>query len=232
MTQFQINILDIFSKGCLNIHPSLLPKYRGPSPIQTAILNGDKVTGVSIIKLDEKMDHGDVISNSQLAISNSDTYQTLSRKLAEIGARLLIKTLPLYLEGRIKAVPQDDYQATFTKILKRQDGKIVWQKSATEIERQIRAYTPWPGSYSEFDLPARSQCFATAKAGIRNLKLGIKILQVKVSPKNFSVRPGNFCQENNQLYIQCSKDSLLIKKLQPEGKKAISGQEFINGYLS
>lgn len=213
------NIIDSFLDGCINIHPSLLPKYRGPSPIQSAILNGDKKTGVTIIKLDEKMDHGDRISCILYPVSSSDTYESLSKKLADEGAKLLVKTLPDYFSKKIKLEPQNDSQATFTKILKREDGKIDWHKSAKEIERQIRAYYPWPGSYSLFE-NRKSQV------------VKVKILSAQSTNDQFSAKPGSFQTKNGQLYIQCHKGSLLINRLQPEGKKEMTAQEFINGYLT
>lgn len=208
-------ILDLFPLGCLNLHPSLLPKYRGPSPIQAAILNGDKETGVTIIKLDEKMDHGNHVARSTYHIAGSDTYESLLVKLAEEGAKLLIKILPDYLSGKIKLVPQDDSQATFTRLLKREDGKIDWQKSAEEIERQIRAYYPWPGSYT--------------KLKTKNLKL--KILSATAVEDLSSAPIGEFHIKNGQLIVRCGQGSLIIEKLQPEGKKEMTAKEFINGYL-
>ena len=117
-------ILEIPHLGFLNVHPSLLPKYRGASPIQNAILNGDKETGVTIMKIDEEMDHGDIISNFKFKISNLDTYELLSKKFAELGAELLIKTIPDYVSGKTKPVEQDHLKATYTKIIKKKDGKI------------------------------------------------------------------------------------------------------------
>jgi len=206
-------ILDLFPFGCLNIHPSLLPKYRGASPIQSAILNGDAETGVSIIKLDNKMDHGPIISNSKFQIPNFDTYEGLSKKLAKTGADLLIKTLPDYLGGKIKLVAQNDNQATFTKIIKREDGKINWQKPAVEIERQIRAYFPWPGSFTEF-------------SGKR-----LKIITAEVTSEAKEGKIGEFLAQNGQLLVKCGKDALNIKELQIEGKNELTAKEFINGFL-
>ena len=142
-------ILDIPKHGFINIHPSLLPKYRGSSPIQAAILNDDKETGVSIIQLDEKMDHGDVVASVRLKTEDIRLgYQELSEKLSNIGAKLLIKTLPDYLSGKVKAKPQDHTKATFTKLIKKTDGEINWNQPVEFIERQIRAYNPWPSTYT------------------------------------------------------------------------------------
>ena len=209
-------ILDIPPKGCLNIHPSLLPKYRGASPIQTAILNGDKITGISIIKLDGQMDHGPIISKSQISIFNNDTSESLHHKLSVEGAALLVKTLPDYISDKITPVIQDDSKSTCTKILKREDGKIDWDKSAIEVGRQTRAYYPWPGSFAEVK--------------IKNSKLKIKILSVKVN-YDIGVEIGQLQNNAGHLIVQCGKGSLIIEKLQPEGKKEMSSKEFINGYM-
>jgi len=145
-------ILDIPTYGSLCIHPSLLPKYRGPSPIQCTILNGEKETGVTIFKMDEKIDHGPAIKNKRLKIKDK-RYNSLelSKELANLAADLLLKTLPLYLEGKIKPRPQNHKKATYTKLLKKEDGQIENSKLKTqnskeleEIERKIRAYYPWP----------------------------------------------------------------------------------------
>jgi len=196
-------ILEIPKHGCLNVHPSLLPKYRGPSPIQTIILNGDKETGTTIILIDEKMDHGPIITNRQLTISDPKiTTDELSKELAVLSIDLLVEIIPKWINGEIKARPQDESKATYTKIIKKEDGKINWKKSAIEIERQIRAFYPWPGTF-------------TFWKGKR-----IKILKAEASKT---------APENN-LAIKCGKDYLIIKKLQPEGKKPIEINDFLRGH--
>src|SRR3989344_2370441 len=132
-------ILGIPIYGFINVHGSLLPAYRGASPIQNAILNGEEKTGIILIKLDEEMDHGSIISNVECRISKIDTCETLSKKLAEMGGKLLIKTIPDYLAGKIKLIEQNHAKATYTAIIKKEDGKINWSKSAEEIERMTRA---------------------------------------------------------------------------------------------
>jgi len=188
-------ILKIPRYGCLNIHPSLLPKYRGPSPIQYAILNGDKETGVTIILMDEKMDHGEIISNFKFLISKKFTYPELSQKLAEIGVKLLLETIPKWINGEIKAKAQDESEATYTKILKKEDGKIDWARPPEEIERKIRAFNPWPGAFTFWKKNKK--------------KIMIKILEAEVSKNN----------------------KLIIKKIQPEGKKPMTFEEFKRGYI-
>jgi methionyl-tRNA formyltransferase len=143
------DILDIPKKGALNVHPSLLPKYRGPSPVQATILQGEKTTGVSIILMDEEIDHGPIVANSKFQIPNSKiVYPELHDKLAEIGADLFIKTIPEWIEGKIEPKPQDHAKATFTKKISKEDGRIDWTKPAEYIERQVRAFYPWPSAFT------------------------------------------------------------------------------------
>ena len=148
------DVLDIFPKGILNIHPSLLPKYRGPTPVQTAILNGDKETGVTIIKLDEEIDHGPVVAKTEEPVFSADTSESLCKRLFEKGAQLLPKVLTEYINGTLMPKKQDHSKATFTKSLTRQDGYIdlnsQWSIINSQLSRMIRAYHPWPGVWTRF----------------------------------------------------------------------------------
>jgi len=169
-------ILKIPRYGCLNVHPSLLPKYRGPSPIQAAILNGDKETGVTIIKMTEKVDAGPIISNIKYQISNIKiNYEILHNKLAELGADLLIKTIPLWIKGKIKEKLQDESKASYTKILTKEDGLINWRDPIEKIERQIRAFNPWPGAYTIY----RGKMLKILEADIVNNQLILKKVQLE-----------------------------------------------------
>jgi methionyl-tRNA formyltransferase len=170
------NILDIPKFGCLNVHPSLLPKYRGPSPIQAAILNGDKETGVTIILMDEKMDHGPILAQRKLEFPISNfQFPKLHDELANLGAQLLIETIPKWIKEEIKPKPQNESKATYTKILKKEDGKIDWQKSAEEIERQVRALNPWPGTHTIY----KGKILKILKAEIIKGRLVIKEVQLE-----------------------------------------------------
>jgi len=200
-------ILKIPKYGCLNVHASLLPKYRGPSPVQAAILNNDKETGVTIILMDEKIDHGPIVANSKFRIPNPKiTYEQLLKEMAELGVKLLIETIPKWISGKIKPKPQNESRASYTKILKREDGKIDWSEPAEKIERQIRAFYPWPGSFTF-------------------LKKDGKILRVKILEANISRT-----EKKNQLSVKCGKNYLVIKKIQPESKKPMSAEDFLRGY--
>jgi len=246
-------ILDIVSPrphrqdkyGALNIHPSLLPRYRGASPIQAAILSGDKISGVTIMLMDEEMDHGPIISNFQFSIFNKPTYEELSKKLADVAAELMIKTLPDWIEGKIKAKPQEHSKATFCKIIKKQDGRIDWRKSAEEIERQIRAFHKWPGAYTKIkdDKPQIISSHLTEQVRqgryqnrpvrsspkIKNKIL--KILEADVSKENIDKRIGEvFLTNNKELAIQTGKGVLILKQVQLESRKQVSARDFLNGH--
>jgi len=140
------SILEIPKHGSINVHPSLLPNYRGPTPIQTAILNGDKETGVTIMSMDEKMDHGAILKMQKVNLKMQN-YGELSKELAGLGAELLIDVIPNWLGGKIKLTPQDDSKATYTRIYKGEDGLLDFTKTAEELDCQIRALNPEPGTY-------------------------------------------------------------------------------------
>lgn len=168
-------ILNKFAKGILNIHPSLLPKYRGPTPVQTAILNNEKETGVSIIKLDEKTDHGDILAQAKEKIRTDDTAQSLYNRLFEIGSNLLYQNINQYIKGELKLKVQNHKKATFTKILTRNDGYFELNNppSPKKLDLMIRAYYPWPGAWTKFR--------------IQNSELRIKFLpgkKIQVEGKN------------------------------------------------
>lgn len=165
-----IEIIKKVKFGGLNIHPSLLPKYRGAAPAEWAILNGEKVTGVTILTLAKEFDTGEIVSQIKEPIYDSDTAEDLYTRLFEKGADLLIKVLPDFLQGKIKLIPQDNTKATFAPKLKREDGKIDWKKTPQEIERMIRAFYPWPGTFTFVQ--------------IKNKKLRLKILKAHLENGN------------------------------------------------
>lgn len=211
-------ILDMPKHRALNIHPSLLPKYRGASPIQSVILNGDKETGVSLMVMDAEMDHGPIIENSKFEILNPKiTYKELENQLIDAGADLLIKTLPNWISGKIKAQEQDHSQATFCKLIKKEDGKIDWNKSAEEIERQIRAFAEWPESYTDFS----GKILKIIEADFENPSTALG-----ASKKTGEV----FLTDNKELAVQTRDGILILKTIQLEGKKPVSAKEFLNGH--
>jgi len=210
-------IVKKFRRGILNIHPSLLPRYRGPSPLQQAILNGDNKTGVTIMLLNKKMDAGPLLAQSQFLLDKPYTTDELGRILFEEGAQMLIEILPEYLAGKLEAVAQDESQATYTRLITKDDGLIDWFKSAVDIERKIRAYQPWPTAYTFFK--HRGQI-------MRLQLLGASITQNLTGAKE----PGKIETAKKIVEVACGKGTLVIKKLRPEGKKEMTGEEFVRGY--
>jgi methionyl-tRNA formyltransferase len=217
-------ILDLPKKGALNIHPSLLPKYRGPSPIQSALLNGDLETGVTIMEMDEEMDHGLIISKKQLTINKDWKFKELHDKLADLSAELLIKVLPKYIAGEIKPVEQEHVKATYCKIIKKSDGEIDFNKSAQDIYNMWRAFEEWP--------KIKGQGTINNKQGVLKYTL-IEISLVDSQKLDWvNKKPGEFFVEEKKLYIVCGDENVLeILKIQPEGKNVMGAQGFVNGYL-
>jgi methionyl-tRNA formyltransferase len=172
-------ILDIPKYGTLNVHPSLLPKYRGPSPIQSFILSGEKETGVTIMLTDEQMDHGPIITKSEIRSTKSETYKELGEKLAKLGGKLLVETIPKWINGEIKPQEQDHLKATFTKKITKEDGLINLEIDSPEIiDRKVRAFTPWPGVY--FFINGKRLIITKAELA----DSGLKIERVKPEGKN------------------------------------------------
>lgn len=203
------NILDVFSGGIINVHPSLLPTYRGPSPIESAILNGDAKTGVSIIKLVEKMDAGPLYAQEIFTLHGTETKPELYETLAAKGADLLNRNLPTIFSGEYIPEPQDETAATYCALIKKTDGIIDWKKSAAQIERHIRAYRGWPGS--------RTELFGQE----------ITILEAEIS--EMPLAPGETSAENQQLFVGAGEKSLEIKKLRPAGRSSMNAIDFLRG---
>lgn len=214
------SILDTLPAKFINVHPSLLPKYRGPSPIAGTILSGDKKTGVTIMLMDKKMDHGPVLAVQELGITNSKlTTPELTKILAEQGADLLMETIPKYINGEIKPKEQEHDKATYTKLIKREDGRIDWKKSAQYIERQLRAFTPWPGIYTYFN----------------NKRLKILSLEILNSVsdntlKDTNSKPGTIVGQDGGFAIQTKKGLIVPKNVQFESKNPQTAEEFLRGH--
>lgn len=209
------NILDIPKRGTLNVHPSLLPAYRGASPIQTALLHGDTKGGLTIMLMDEKMDHGPILTQRKWQITNSDTTETLSKKLADLGAELLIETIPKLLNGKIKPQEQDHTQATYCKIIKREDGHIDWNKSAEKIGCMARAFTPWPGIFT-FWHDKRLKILSLATSEVASEKEKENVGRVIVHEGAFAIQ---------------AKNGLVLPRLvQLEGKNPQSAEEFLKAH--
>lgn len=197
-------VLDLYPRGVLNVHPSLLPTYRGAIPMTAAIRDGLTETGITIMCMDALMDHGPILLQANAAIEPTDTTETLSERLAVQGAELLLRALHGYLDETIQPVEQNHVAATFVKLLSREDGLLDLNKPASELERLIRAYTPWPGTYTIYQ-------------GKR-----LKILRAHVGTT-----------EENAFHLVCGNgSSLVLDEVQPEGKKPMNGDAFARGVRS
>jgi methionyl-tRNA formyltransferase len=205
-------VLDLPMYGCINIHASLLPRWRGAAPIQAAILNGDAQTGITIMKMDAGVDTGGILSQRTIPILGDDTAATLGERLAEVGASLLGETLPGYLSGEIIPLPQDDNLATYAPMLNKEDGLLDFNQPARALERRIRALQPWPGAYI-----------------LRHGEM-LKIQSAKVvSFESQRLAPGETIRWNGQPAIATSDGLLVLESVQPAGKRSMSGLEFIRG---
>lgn len=214
-------VLALPQLGALNIHPSLLPRHRGPSPVATAILNGDPVTGVSIMLLDEGMDTGPVLAQSEpVPIGRNDTSATLTAELFEIGAALLVRTLSRWERKEISPVPQDASRATTTRLLERGDGLIDWGRDASYIERMTRAYHPWPGTFTRWDGRTLKVIEAETAESERVGDAGVQA----------SRRPGRVTQTRGGFEVTCGTGVLVVKRVQLEGRTAVGAAEFVRGY--
>jgi len=216
-------MIDIPKYKVLNIHPSLLPKYRGPSPIQYAILNGDRKTGVTIMLINEEMDKGDILSQREYKLTGKETYQELLPILASIGADLLIETIPRWIEGKIKSVKQDESKAIYSKILTKYDGKIDWKNDAEWIERQVRAFNPWPGSYTFFNFKE------TKEEKLLKVLKGEVLKQTEHGP--FGPPGKTYAATNGDIAVQTGKDFFIIKKFQIEGGNPTVTADYLKNKL-
>jgi methionyl-tRNA formyltransferase len=208
------DILELPPRGCLNIHASLLPRWRGAAPVAAAIHAGDAETGVTLMLMEAGLDTGPIIAQRAIPISPTHTRDTLMAELAELGAALLIETLPACLAGQIEARPQDERQATLAPRLKKEAGAINWQHPAPAIDRQVRAFYPWPGTFTE---GPRGQ---------------FKILAVEVAtgvPLPESSEPGLVFKHNRRLYVVTGRGALRLVTVQPTGKKEMPAEAMLNG---
>jgi methionyl-tRNA formyltransferase len=204
-------MLDLPPLGNINLHASLLPKYRGAAPIQWSIANGETVTGVTTMRIDAGLDTGDILQQQQLAIAPNDTAETLAPRLAAIGADLMVETLRALQSGTIQPHPQDNAQATLAPILKKEDGLIDFSRSATDISNRIRGFHPWPGAHTKF----------------RGKTLQI----IKARPAPDAVPPSELLAQADRLLVGCAHNtSLELLEIQLEGKKRSSAPDFVRGY--
>lgn len=212
-------VLDLPRYGTLNVHASLLPRYRGSSPISEAILQGEKEAGVTIMLIDAGVDTGAMLLKRAVPVSATETTASLTPRLADLGASLLLEALPLWVRGDLQPQPQDHTQATHTHMLKKEDGHIDWSRPAEELARAVRAYTPWPNAYTTW-----------------RGKL-LKILAASPATGTPAGQPGTVALINQTqdgkthkaLSIATGQGNLLVERVQLEGKRAMSADEFIRG---
>ncbi|MCD4705168.1 methionyl-tRNA formyltransferase [bacterium] len=215
-------ILNLFPLGIINIHPSFLPKYRGPSPVQTALLNGDSETGVSIMLLSKKMDAGSIIIQEKINIEPEDNHETLNQKLFSLGNKLLINNLDKYINNEIQIHHQDNNQATYAKMFEKKDGLIDWHNSAEKINNKIRAFYNWPGAYTYFDNKPQHLTKCRGKL--------LKIIEANINDQKTNHQIGEVFMNNDQIAIQTKNKLLCPLIVQIEGKQKTNINSFVNGY--
>ena len=210
-------VLDQPGHGTLNIHASLLPRYRGPDPIAETIVQGDRETGVSIMLLDAGIDTGPVLLSKSMPLTGEETTGTLTEQLAELGAQALLETLPLWIADKIAPQPQDGERATHTHMLKKEDGEIIWSLPAAVLARKVRAYQPWPTAFTHW----RGKVLKIIAAHA----LGVE-LDASTQPGTVSVQEE---AGHKVIAVATGAGLLLIKQLQLEGKKVLNAEEFLRG---
>ena len=204
-------MLELPKYGNINLHASLLPKYRGAAPIQWAIANGETVTGVTTMRIDEGLDTGDILLQQELAISPEDTSETLAPRLAALGAELMIETLRGLEGGTIHPEPQNDAQATLAPVLKKEDGRIDFHRSANEIYNRLRGFQPWPGAFTTF----------------RGKNLNVTAAR----PASMLAPHAQVLVNDGRFFVGCGESTALeLLEVQAEGKKRISAGDFVHGY--
>ncbi|RKY16241.1 MAG: methionyl-tRNA formyltransferase [Planctomycetota bacterium] len=204
-------VLGMPRHGALNIHPSLLPRHRGAAPVQGAILAADETTGVTLMCMDEGLDTGPIVAQVEMPLDGSEVAPELEERLAQMGADLLIEHLPAWLDGSLTARPQSEEGATLTRPLRREDGRLDPERPALELERQVRAYQPWPGSFLEID-------------GAR-----VKVWRSGVLAQSLAVVPGEIILAEEAIALGTVDGVLRLDEVQPAGKRRMSGADYRRG---
>jgi methionyl-tRNA formyltransferase len=203
------DVLDLPRFGCINVHASLLPRWRGAAPINTAILHGDEETGITIMKMDIGLDTGPILSQRSIRLTRDDTAGSVFEKLSYLGADLLIETLPDYLAGKIQPVPQPEAGVTYAPMLKKEEGKLDFTRPADELERRVRAFNPWPGAFMDFE------------------GTSLKIHRVHIEAGEAEV--GQRLIYQDWPAVGAGGGLLVLDEVQPAGKKSMSGKSFLAG---
>ncbi len=208
-------VLDLLLHGCLNVHASLLPRWRGAAPVAAAILNGDEVTGVTVMKMDAGLDTGPILTQREEPIRAHDTRATLTERLSHVGAELLVETLPAYMAGELEPRPQADKEATFADRLRKEDGELDWSRTAMELDRKVRAFTPWPGTFTFWE-------------GRR-----LKVLEASPLPEwAGDVAPGTVVEAGGRgasCAVATGEGALRLEEVQLAGKRAMAMGPFLRG---
>jgi len=205
------DVLDLPRYGCINVHASLLPRWRGAAPINAAILAGDDETGVTIMKMDVGLDTGPMLAAKSIRIGRDDTAGSVFQALSTLGADLLIETLPEYLEGNLRPMPQPEEGATYAPMLKKEDGLLDFTHPAVELERRVRAMNPWPGAWLEWKGSP------------------LKVLRVSTSGGDTALPSGTRLTVEGKPAIQSADGALVLEQVQPAGKKVMPGKSFLAG---
>ncbi|MDD5464722.1 MAG: methionyl-tRNA formyltransferase [Candidatus Moranbacteria bacterium] len=206
-------VLDLPRLGAVNIHPSLLPKFRGPSPIQSALLAGEKITGTTIMLMDAGIDTGGILQQEQIDITDTETYFELEKKLTDLSIRNLLKVLPKWIGGEIQPQKQVDSKASYCKMIRKEEGQINWNAPAEIIFNKYRAFRSWPGIFATWN--------------DKRLKLNA----IEIVAENFTAHKiGEIFQNENSVFVQTGSGAIELKEVQLEGKSAAKISDFVNGY--
>ena len=206
------DVLALPPHGCINLHASLLPRWRGAAPIQASILAGDAQTGITIMKMDQGLDTGAILSQRAIPIDAEDTAGSLSEKLSQLGADLLVESLPRYLSGELQPQAQDESQATYAPMLKKEEGRLDFTRPAQDLARRVRAFNPWPGAF--FEWSGQMLKVHRAHAGTGNAAAGQRLIY------------------REQPAVGAGSGLLVLDEVQPAGKKSMSGKSFLAGARS
>ena len=207
------DVLGLPPRGCLNVHASLLPRWRGASPINAAIAAGDSVTGITIMQMEAGMDTGPILAQRSEPLRADDTTASLTERLAHVGAALLIETLPRWLSGQITPLRQDETQVTKCSLIRKEDGRIDWTRPADEIERQVRAMTPWPGASTTW----------------QGRQLQVKRARLFSGASEAAMEPGIVSADGAAVHVQCGAGALELLEVQLEGKRPTPAADFARG---
>ena len=221
------HLLNLPPLGTINVHGSLLPKYRGAAPVQWALLNGERETGVTIMQMDEGMDTGDILLTEKISINSHDTSTTLMKKLAELGGQALIAALDLLRVGKLTPRRQDDSLASAAPPLTKTMGRIDWTKPAVEISCQIRGLDPWPATYTS----AGGKRLRLFRPTVVDRETAVNFINQSATGLPEPIAPGTLCcADNRGLLVACGRDFLLIQEVQPEGGRRMATDAFLSGH--